>query len=389
MENKFDNIRPYRSDEIQSVLKGLIEEKQFMKVVSTIFPLMPKPVLKEKISSFDDVEVFQKEMIYPYLKYLEANKTEGIKINGFEKLVDNKQYLFITNHRDIVLDSSFLCMKFIENNRKSVEIAIGDNLFVFPWIKDLVRINKSFIVKRGLTPREILSSSKELSAYINYAINEKEESVWIAQREGRAKDANDRTQTSLLKMLALSGESKSFIENLKALNICPITINYEYDPCDFLKAKEFQQKRDDSEYKKMPQDDLINMRTGILGYKGHVVYNVSECINDELDKIQEQTDNKNEQVKLAIELIDKKIHSNYEIFPINKWAYDKAHNTKSFINTLSTEEVDKIDKYIKIQLEKVDLEHNDKEFLLGKIVEMYANPLKNKISVLGADSELI
>ncbi|PIF02694.1 MAG: hypothetical protein CR965_00280 [Paludibacter sp.] len=250
----------------------------------------------------------------------------------------------------------------------------------------MVRVNKSFIVKRGLTPRETLASSKQLSAYIHYAIKEKGESVWIAQREGRAKNSDDRTQTSLLKMLSMSGESKSFIDSLKEINICPITITYEYDPCDFLKAKEFQQKRDNPEHKKTPQDDLINMQTGILGYKGQVVYNVSECINDELDKIKEQTDNKNEQVKLAVELIDKKIHANYEIFPINKWAYDKMYNTNLFINTLSTEEVDKIEKYIKVQLEKVDLVNVDKDFLTEKIVEMYANPLKNKISVVGSDN---
>ncbi len=386
MKNEFDDIRPYRSDEIQAVLQGLTEEKQFMKVVSTIFPLMPKPLLKEKISSFDNVDAFQKEMILPYLKYLEANKTEGIIMNGLEKLDPTKQYLFISNHRDIVLDSSLLCMKFIENNRKTVEIAIGDNLFVFPWIKDLVRVNKSFIVKRGLTPREILASSKQLSAYIHYVINEKGESIWIAQREGRAKDSDDRTQTSLLKMLALSGESKSFIENLKSINICPVTVTYEHDPCDFLKAKEFQQKRDNPEHKKTPQDDLINMQTGIIGYKGHIVYNVSECINEELDKIQEQTDNKNEQVKLAIELIDKKIHSNYAIFPINKWAYDKMYNTNLFTDTLSTEEVDKIEKYMKSQLAKVDLEHKDKDFLQERIIEMYANPLKNKIAVVGVNN---
>ncbi len=386
MNNNFDAIRAYRSDEIQEVLKGLTEEKQFMKVVSTIFPLIPKPLLKEKISSFDNVDNFQKEMILPYLKYLEANKTEGITMNGLENHKSNQQYLFISNHRDIVLDSSFLCMKLIESNKKSVEIAIGDNLFVFPWIENLVRVNKSFIVKRGLNPREILESSKRLSAYIHYVINEKDESVWIAQREGRAKNSDDRTQTSLLKMLSMAGNSKLFVENLKELNICPTTITYEYDPCDFLKAKEFQQKRDNPEHKKTPQDDLINMQTGIVGYKGHVVYNVSECINDELDKIIEQTDNKNEQVKLVAELIDRKIHSNYAVFPINKWAYDKMNNTDLFMSKLPFEEVNKIEEYIKTQIKKVDLENTDNDFLQEKIVEMYANPLKNKIAVVGIDN---
>ncbi len=384
MKNEFEDIRPYNSEEIQSVLGKITEEKSFMKIVSTIFPLMPKPLLKEKIKSFNNVDDFQKQMILPFVKDLEANKTKGIEIEGVEKLSSEKEYLFISNHRDIVLDASFLCTKLIENGRNTAEIAIGDNLLIFPWIKDLVRLNKSFIVKRGLTPRESLQSAIKLSNYIYYAINEKKQSAWIAQREGRAKDSDDRTQQSLLKMLSFSGKTngnKSFINSLKALNICPVTISYEYDPCDYLKAKEFQQKRDNSNYKKSQQDDLVSMQTGILGYKGKVIYKLSECINDDLDKIAQKTDDKNEQIELVAQLIDKKIHANYEIYPINKWAYDKLNQTTKYKNELSEKDRKEVETYFERQLNKVDLENADRYFLTTKMLEMYANPLKNKLVV--------
>jgi len=173
----------------------------------------------------------------------------------------------------------------------TVEIAIGDNLLLFPWIEELVRVNKSFIVKRGLSARQMLESSQRLSAYIAYTLSEKQQSIWLAQREGRAKDANDRTQESLLKMLAMYGKA-DFTTNLSRLNICPLSISYEYDPCDFLKAKEFQQKRDNPDYKKQPQDDLINMETGVMGYKGKVIYTITGDINDELKQLGSEIHNK-------------------------------------------------------------------------------------------------
>ncbi len=265
MEYNFDEIRSYNPEEVPAVMQRLCEEKPFMKVVSTLFPLMPKEQLKHKLLSFRNSDDLQKEMVYPFLQYLEANMTTGIKLTGLENIENKKKYLYISNHRDIILDSALLCSKLIENGMETVEIAVGDNLLVFPWIEKLVRVNKSFIVQRGLSTRQVMESSKRLSAYIRHVLYEKKNSVWIAQREGRAKDSDDRTQTSLLKMFNLAGKTNDLIENLKELNICPVSISYEFDPCDFLKAKEFQQKRDNPEFKKTQQDDLINMQTGVMG----------------------------------------------------------------------------------------------------------------------------
>ena len=378
MEYDFEEIRCYRNDEVHDVLERLCNEKQFMKVMSTIYPLLPKEVIKQRLMSFRTNYSFQKDIVYPFLQYLEANMTLGIKLNGLEKIDIATSYLYISNHRDIILDSAFLCGKFIEKKMDTVEIAIGDNLLIYPWIEDLVRVNKSFIVKRGLGARQVLESSKRLSTYIAKTIQEKQ-SIWIAQREGRAKDSNDRTQESLLKMLNMYGNG-SFIENLTGLNICPLSISYEYDPCDFLKAKEMQLRRDNACYKKDPQDDLINMQTGVMGYKGHVVYEITGSINVELKKIANETSSRNEQITLVTELIDKRIHVNYNIFANNKIAYDTLKDGKHFTNEYTSAEKVNFEKYLSLQLAKIQLENKDESFLRIKLLEMYANPLINKLN---------
>jgi len=378
MEYNFDEIRCYRNDEVHDALERLCNEKQFMKVMSTIYPLLPKEVIKQRLLSFHSNYAFQRDMVNPFLQYLEANMTLGIKLNGLEKTDITTSYLYISNHRDIILDSAFLCGKFIERKMDTVEIAIGDNLLIYPWIEDLVRVNKSFIVKRGLGARQMLESSKRLSSYIAKTIREKQ-SVWIAQREGRAKDSNDRTQESLLKMLNMYGEG-SFIENLMDLNICPLSISYEYDPCDFLKAKEMQLRRDNSCFKKDPLDDLINMQTGVMGYKGNVVYEITGAINVELTKIANETSSRNEQITLVTELIDRRIHANYNIFANNKIAYDLLREGKHFTNEYSDSEKINFEKYLTLQMGKIQLENKDESFLRMKLLEMYANPLINKLN---------
>ena len=382
MEFDFDEIRCYRNEEVHEVLERLCNEKQFMKVLSTIYPLLPKEIIKQRLMSFQSNYAFQKAMVYPFLQYLEANKTKGIDLNGLDKIDISKSYLYISNHRDIILDSAFLCGKFIEKNMDTVEIAIGDNLLIFPWIEDLVRVNKSFIVKRGLGARQMLESSRRLSTYIAKTINE-HQSIWIAQREGRAKDSNDRTQESLLKMLNMFG-SDSFINNLIQLNICPLCISYEYDPCDYLKAKEMQLRRDNSCFKKDPQDDLLNMETGVMGYKGKVVYEITGPITKELMKIGSDTSSRNEQITLVTELIDRRIHSNYSIFANNKIAYDTFLNGKFFTNEYSEQDKQEFERYLKLQIAKINIENKDESFLKMKLIEMYANPLINKLNTAPA-----
>jgi hypothetical protein len=381
MEYNFDEIRCFKNNEVHDALERLCNEKQFMKVLSTIYPLLPKDLIIKRLMSFHSNYAFQKELVYPFLQYLEANMTTGIQISGLEKIDKTGAYLYISNHRDIILDSALLCHKFIENDMDTVEIAIGDNLLIFPWIEDLVRVNKSFIVKRGLSARQILESSHRLSAYVAHTIVDKKQSIWIAQREGRAKDSDDRTQESLLKMFNMSGAG-NFIENLSVLNICPLSISYEYDPCDFLKAKEFQQKRDNPDFKKHPQDDLLNMQTGVMGYKGKVVYTLSGVINDNLKIIAQETPDKKEQITRVASLIDKRIHANYVIMPNNKIAYDLLKGEERFVKEYTLIEKLDFEQYLLKQIAKIDLENKDERFLQIKMLEMYANPFINYLSAI-------
>ena len=374
----FDSIRCYNKEEIPAALERLSNVKQFVNVLGTVYPLLPKDILKQRLTSFDNADDFQKIMVYPFLQYIESNLTKGIELQGVERIDKSRSYLYVSNHRDIILDSALLCAKLIEKEMETVEIAIGDNLLLFPWIEDLVRLNKSFIVRRSPGAKQMLESSQLLSAYMADTINEKKRSIWIAQREGRAKDSDDRTQEGLLKMFNMGG-SGTFAENLAALHICPLSISYEYDPCDYLKAKEFQQKRDNPEHKKSPMDDLLSMKTGVMGYKGKVVYTMCGEISDEIMKLGSEFQNRNELVSAVARLIDSQIHRNYKIYKVNMIAHDMLHDATRFVKSYTL--LDKLDfeKYLELQISKIDLPNKDLDFLKIKMLEMYANPLKNAL----------
>ena len=377
MEQTFDNIRPYNPDELHDAFSRLIKEPTFLALIQQFMPQIPVEQVCTQLLSLPNATAFQKTFIVPLLNDIEAKHSKGITASGIDSIT--RPALFVSNHRDIVMDSALMDLVLFRAGLDSVEIGIGDNLLAAPWIRTLVRINKSFIVQRGLPVREMPKAFLELSRYIRHAITKKQTGVWIAQREGRAKDSNDRTQESILKMFALSG-TKSFIENLKELNICPATISYEYDPCDYLKAKEFQQKRDNANFKKSPQDDLLNMKTGIMGDKGHVHFTFTPSINSELEQIEASIDNRKEQIEEIVKLIDKRIHSNYIIYPINKVAYDELLNTTRFTSEVSPEERSEVESYLEQQLNKIDLPNSDYDFLRHKLLEIYANPLINYLA---------
>jgi len=378
MDNKFEDIRSFRNDEISEKVIQLSDNKQFMNLLSTIFPLFPKNELKTRFAAIKTVDEFQQKWDYPFFNSLEATKTSGVQLNGIEKLDWDKNFLFISNHRDILLDAAFFNIKLLENQKDTTEIGMGDNLLIFPWIKNLVRINKSFIVYRSLNIRELLKSSHQLSQYIRHNITERRQSVWLAQREGRAKNSDDRTQVSVLKMLNMSGKG-DFIPNIKQLNICPLAISYEYDPCDYLKAKELQQRRDDANFQKQPTDDLQSMITGVMGFKGKLIYRLAGNINSELDRLTEKNHTKNEQISTVAQIIDNQIFLNYEIFAVNKIAYDMLMGGKHFEKDYSLTQKLDFERYIQLQVQKIEIENKDDNFLQKTILEMYANPLINQL----------
>ncbi len=272
---------------------------------------------------------------------------------------------------------------FLRKGLPTSEVAIGNNLLIFDWISDLVRLNKSFIVKRNTGLREGLEAAKKLSAYIHHTIIEKRESIWIAQREGRAKDSSDHTQESLVKMLALGGEG-SFMERLKEINLMPVSISYEYDPNDYLKAREFMLRRRDPNFKKSQRDDLFSMETGLLQFKGKVHFQLTPRINTKLDQLGDFKDN-NTAAKYVGCLVDQAIHRSYEIFTINYVAYDMLHKTTRFSSKYTEEQKRETLDYFNRQLAKVDvadLKEEERDYMMEMMLYMYANPLKNKLKTI-------
>ncbi|MBQ2368119.1 MAG: 1-acyl-sn-glycerol-3-phosphate acyltransferase [Bacteroidaceae bacterium] len=373
---EFDDIRPYSPEELPAIFEELIADEEFKEMMTRAFPQLSYEQISGAMRGCKTNLEFQIALVKPFLYGLLDKLSKGLTLS-----YDNKEQLsnalYISNHRDIILDSAFLDILLVEEIKNTVEIAIGDNLLIRPWIKKLVRVNRSFIVQRSLTMRELLASSKRLSSYIRFAIADKKQPVWIAQREGRAKDSNDFTAESVLKMLAMHSPGDP-MEALKALNIAPTAISYEFDPCDYLKAKEYQQKRDNPEHKKSPFDDLLNMQTGLFGYKGHIHYHVAKCINDDLDALDPNL-GKGEKFAAAAQIIDRAIHSNYRFWPVNYYFYELLTGDTRFADKYTAEEKAALDAYLAGQLQKIDLPNKDEAFLRGKILEMYANPVKNYI----------
>lgn len=379
----FSDIAPYDDNIFTQKMESLVKDPGFLHAVKYTMPPEDIPMLIEEMLKIDNKYDFQHQVMFPFLEMLAKTTTAGISLGGVKYYNPALNYVFITNHRDIVLDASFLNLAFMRRGMPTSEVAIGNNLLVFDWINDLVRLNKSFIVKRNTGLREGLLAAKKLSAYIHCAILEKHESVWIAQREGRAKDSSDRTQESLVKMLALGGEG-SFIERLKEINLMPVSISYEYDPNDYLKAKEFLMKRRNPEFKKSQRDDLFSMETGLLQFKGKVHFQLTPRINTKLDQIGDLPDN-NTSAKYVGCLIDQAIHRSYEIFPINYVAFDMLHRTSRFRSKYTEHQLEEIQNYFNKQLDKVDVPdvtEEEREFMLEMMLVMYANPLKNKLKTI-------
>ena len=377
---EFDEIRPYDTGEVQQAFNELLADRQFSTMLRGIVPWLPKSlrnaVLKMAFIGVKSPLDFQKRFMKPIVRHIIRKHTDGCTFDDNCLPRDfSLRYTFVSNHRDIVLDSALLDVMLVKTGYPTtVEIGIGDNLLIYPWIKRLVRMNKAFTVRRGLTPKEMLRSSQIMSRYIHYAVTQKHENIWIAQREGRAKDSDDRTQDSVLKMLAMRGEGKP-IDSLREINIVPLTISYEFDPCDYLKAQEFQQKRDNPAFKKSRQDDLDNMKTGIFGYKGRVHYHCAAPINTWIDELGDLP--KTEFFAALSKRIDRELHANYCLFPCNYIALDELEGTKKYAQHYTEADKKRFEDYLKGQLEKVKIANPDEKFLRERMLTMYANPLRN------------
>ncbi len=376
---KFDSIRPFEPEELPEVYDRVLADPQFQSVLQFLYPGVPLEVVAQKFRSCKTSLELQKNIFYDLVDGVMKRAGKGYEMDC--SAIDiTKRYTFMSNHRDIVLDSAILDVLLVDNGfTTTCEIAIGDNLLSLPWVKDMVRANKSFIVQRGLPMRETLIASKLLSEYMHYAIAEKHENIWIAQRSGRAKDSDDRTSETVLKMMTMAGEG-SIAERLKQLHIVPLAISYEYDPCDYLKAAEFQQRRDVKNWKKGEKDDIISMQTGILGYKGHVHYHCAPCIDEFLDSL--PADMPKTEFYLAVaQHIDREIHRNYMLYPSNYIALDTLHNTTDYQDHYTADDKAFFEQYMAGQMAKIELPGKDEAYLRERMLTMYANPAINQLSV--------
>lgn len=376
---QFDPIRPFEPDELPDVFDRLLQNEQFSSVLAYLYPDVPKEALAAKMHACKDNLDFQKTFCYGFLVQLLARLSKGCDID-IASLDTDSRYTFISNHRDIVLDSALLDKLLIDAGfNTTCEIAIGDNLLKLPWVKDLVRVNKSFIVERALSMREMLMASKRLSEYMHFVIAEKNDNIWIAQREGRAKDSNDRTQEAILKMMVMGGEG-SIIDRLKQLHLVPLAISYEYDPCDYLKAAELQARRDNPSWQKGPMDDVTSMQTGIMGYKGYIHYQCADCIDSYLDTIPADTP-KTELFRLIADHIDRQIFAGYRLYPNNYVALDLLHGDSAHADHYTAEDKAQFEAYLKGQLDKIEMEDKDDAYLREQMLKMYANPAINQMGL--------
>ena len=377
MEMNFDAIRCYYDEDVPSKLWPLADRPEIEAFIKGAFPQADMEQIRQTIRSCQTVNEFQSKIVLYFLTLLSQKSCDSLEMDNVKNVDFSHGHVFVTNHRDIVLDSAYLNVLLHQAGKETCEIAIGNNLFAAPWIEDLVRINKSFVVRRDLTGRQMLESSKILSSYIRQEVHDKNLCVWIAQREGRSKDNSDLTQSSVMKMLAMGGPSRDLMQNIRDLHVVPVAISYEFDPCDYLKAAEFQLKRDNPEWKKTKADDVKSMVTGLRGYKGRVKYRLTQELNPIFDQFP-WIDDKTAQVNCVCQTIDRELHGAMELYPINYLAYNLKYQTEKYANMYTQEERDKATNYLNGQLAKIDIPNKDEDFLWQMLLTMYSNPVANK-----------
>ena len=373
MMNEFDDIRPFTDEEYQQEVRKLTADPNFVGVLSYLYkaPGMSEGILK-LMNSLNSIDELQGQVVVPLLGQIINASTQGLSFSAMEQFDPSGNYLFISNHRDIILDSAFLNKIMHDNNFKKTEIAIGDNLLIHPWITTLVRLNRSFIVRRNLGIREQLDASKKLSAYMRYALTEKKQSVWIAQREGRTKNGNDQTQPALLKMMNMSN-SKSLIEGFKELNIVPMAISYEIEPCGILKVEELLNRKHNPNFTKSKSDDLRSMSEGVIQPKGRIHFAFGNPLNLKVEELCNEL-KPNEALQAITDYIDKRIYFNYKLWPNNYIAADLLENGNRHQAHYTAAEKEAFEQRMDTELSSIAF---DRAESLPMYLNMYATPVFN------------
>jgi hypothetical protein len=378
-EDDFEDIRPYYDVEINPALRRITANPVFDKILDFLFPGQDKNRIKDKLIATHSAIDFQLIFMHPLVNSILNQTSKGLTFDGFEQLKPGTPYLFVSNHRDIVLDSAMLQMLLFDNKHSTSEITFGSNLMTNPFIIDLGKVNRMFKVYRGGNKMELFKNSKILSAYIRYTLTHKKVSIWIAQRNGRTKDGNDKTESGVFKMFNISGHS-SFYESFKELNIVPLSVSYEYEPCCSFKIKE-QYASLHGTYQKKPDEDLQSILTGITQSKGRIHMSIGKPVNEYLKEL-DPVDPKNK-INSLVELFDAQIYRHYRLWPNNYIAYDRLFSCQDNKTFYTPSDKKVFLEYMENEIKGLVGERKKIEELFLKI---YANPLINLNRI---DSDLL
>lgn len=371
--SKFDDIRPFYDDEVNDALQSIAKHPMMKALMRFTFPDQEEEFWLNDFKNIHSISDFQHHFISQTVRQILKQSSEGLSTSGFDQLDKDTAYLFISSHRDIVLDTSLLNLVLLDKELIMTSSAIGDNLVHKKFLHVLAKLNRNFLVQRGLPIREQLNSSKIMSEYIYDLLNKENRSVWIAQREGRTKDGNDATQQGVLKMLAMAAEDQSLTDFFKKLKIVPLSISYEYDPTDVLKMPQLMAKSRNELYVKEKDEDFMTMLSGVLGQKKRIHLHAGHVLNTEFDEVESKFENKNKQLQAIAQIIDDSIIENYKLWPTNFIAYDLLFGTNEYAEHYTEDEKMLFGRRMEMRIDISD------PVLKQSFLAMYANPVVNKM----------
>jgi 1-acyl-sn-glycerol-3-phosphate acyltransferase len=371
--SKFDAIRPCYDSEVNEAILSSMNHPMMKALMNFTFPDVEDEVWKKQLSKTHSIRDFQCNFIYYSVQKILKKSSDGLTTSGFEKLEKNTAYLFISNHRDILLDTTLLNTCLFEHGLNMTASAIGDNLVKKAFLKVLAKLNRNFLVLRGLSPREMLQSSKLLSEFIGQLLLHENRSVWIAQREGSTKDGNDATNPGVLKMIGMASDEKNSLDYFKKLKIVPVSISYEYDPTDALKMPQLLAEANNEIYTKEKNEDFVTLISGVIGQKKRIHIHIGDFLDEKIEAIKAECDNSNKQIQALAQAIDDSILSTYKLWPTNYVAYDILNNTTTFSNLYTENEKSLFERRLELRID------HSNPLALQSFLAMYANPVVNKL----------
>jgi len=370
--SKYDHIRPYHDSEVNLALQGISAHPMVKSMLKFIYPQASEEYIKEQLVNCNSIRDFQTKIITRGIQNVLSRSSHGLTTSGFDKLDKDTAYFFISNHRDILLDTCLINISLFNHDLIMTASAIGDNLVKKSFLLELARLNRNFLVQRGLSPREMLKSSKLMSEYMAEKLLVGNRSIWIAHREGRTKDGNDVTQQGVLKMIGLGKGDLSVFDYFKKIKIVPISISYEFDPTDMFKMPELMAKHYEEEYIKSTNEDFNSILRGLTGHKKRIHISAGEVLDLELDEIAKSGEPLNKQYQQLAITIDEKIHQNYKLWPTNYVAYDLLYSTEKYRSNYTDKEKRQFERRVEKRIDATN------EVAFQNFLAMYANPVLNK-----------